>query len=255
MADECSGAKGIICPTIAVMGVTEEENQVYFTPTPERQIYEAYYLKALSAAGAEAKMIRPELRDDEICSAIQKCDGLLLVGGRDVRAERFHQVLHPKARLVPVRRDEADFLAYAEAKKIDMPVLGICRGAQVMGVANGGTLHQHLPDVVHEVDHSSEKEKVRHKVKRQDDRGPVRWPAEFETNTYHHQAVADPGQLRVLAMSADGVIEACYDPAMRWALGVQWHPELMIDEPFHRQIFADFLAACVVYRRWRRKKK
>jgi len=238
--------------TIAVMGVTQEENQVYFTPTPERQFYEAYYLKALSTVGAEVMMIKPELSDDEIRSSIRRCDGLLLVGGRDVHSERFHQSLHHKARLVPVRRDEADFLAYAEAKKKDMPVLGICRGAQVMGVASGGTLIQHLPDVKKEIDHGSDKEKVRHTVKLQDEKGPVRWPAEFETNTFHHQAIAEAGDLKVLATAEDGVIEACYDPAMRWSLGVQWHPELMIDEPFHRQIFADFLAACVVYRRFQR---
>jgi putative glutamine amidotransferase len=231
------------------MGVTDEENQVYFTPSEDRKIYEAYYLKALALVGAEATLISPERSDDDIRDAIAGSDGLLLVGGRDVHSERFHQPLHPKARLVPLRRDEVDFLAFEKARSLDMPVLGICRGCQMMAVAAGGTLHQHLPDVVTEIDHGSNQEKVRHTVSLRDEHAPVRWPVTFETNTYHHQAVANPGSFKVLAVAPDGVVEACYDPAMRWAIGVQWHPELMIEEPFHRQLFADFLAACVVYRR------
>jgi putative glutamine amidotransferase len=231
------------------MGVTAEENRAYFTPDENRKTYEAYYLKALAAVGAESTLVNPEWSDAEIRSAIEASDGLLLVGGRDVYPERFGQTLHPKARLVPLRREEADFLAFDLARKFDMPVLGICRGCQVMGVARGGTMYQHLPDIVTEIDHGSDKEKVRHIVTREDDGGPVDWPAEFETNSYHHQAIDNPGELKILGRSKDGIIEVCYDPSMRWALAVQWHPELIADEPFHRKIFEDFTRACAEYGR------
>ena len=125
-------------------------------------------------------------------------------------------------------RDAGELPLLAAALDADLPVLGVCRGMELLAVAYGGTLHQHLPDVVGHDGHRPAPG-VYGGTHRPGSRRAA-WPATVfgeraEVNSYHHQGVADPGTLTVTGWADDGVIEAVEDPARPFVLGVQWHPE------------------------------
>lgn len=164
-------------------------------------------------------------------------DGLILTGGADIDPARFgDQTVHPKTYDILADRDEAELRLTAGAMERDLPLLGICRGIQVLNVALGGTLYQDVADQFStEVGH------------RQQERGiPVEEPGHDVTvargsllartygeepisvNSFHHQAVKDvaPG-LVATGTSPDGLIEAIESTDRSFVLGVQWHPELM----------------------------
>ncbi|MGA8113416.1 MAG: gamma-glutamyl-gamma-aminobutyrate hydrolase family protein [Actinocatenispora sp.] len=168
-------------------------------------------------------------------------DGLLLTGGADITPERYNAPEHSLAKPEPTR-DRFELSLLREALRRNIPILGICRGLQLLNVAFGGTLHQHLPERSTELVHSSEY--------RDGDRHPGdMWvPAYHDvtvtdpelreltggtvrTNSYHHQGVARLGDgLAVAARAADGLVEAVVG-IDRPVLGVQWHPEMhKIDE-------------------------
>lgn len=184
-------------------------------------------------------------------------DGLVLSGGADIDPERYGETAHPLAR-VEKRRDAFEFGLVRAALERGVPILGICRGLQVLNVALGGTMHQHLPERSGEIVHSSEfRDGRRHP-------GDMWLPAYHEvtvtdpelrelvgegceshtlsptgesrpsfetltTNSYHHQGVARLGTgLRVAARAADGLVEAVVG-IDRPVLGVQWHPEMHAD--------------------------
>ena len=115
----------------------------------------------------------------------------------------------------------------AAALAADLPVLGVCRGAEVLAVACGGTLHQHLPDVTGTELHLPKPGSYSTHAARfaSGSLASKVFGDSAEVNSYHHQAVDDPGRLTVSGWAEDDVIEAVEAPAMRFVLGVQWHPE------------------------------
>jgi putative glutamine amidotransferase len=168
-------------------------------------------------------------------------DGLVMSGGADIHPERYGAPVHPLARLEP-RRDAFEFGLVRAAFERDLPVLGICRGMQVLNVALGGTMHQHLPERSTELVHSSEfRDGQRfpdelwlpayHDVLVTDPELRELTGERVTTNSYHHQGVAQLGEgLRVAARAADGLVEALVGVDRR-VLGVQWHPEMhAVDE-------------------------
>ena len=129
-----------------------------------------------------------------------------------------------------------------------VPVLGNCRGEQGHAVALGGRLIQHIPDEVEgalEHDRSMTRHETAHEVAVVPGTLLARivGAARMEVNTSHHQAVVEPGEAVVNARAADGVIEGIEDPRQRFCLGVQWHPEFLVD-PGDQRIFEAFVAAC-----------
>ena len=129
-----------------------------------------------------------------------------------------------------------------------VPVLGICGGEQLLAVAVGGRLIQHIPDEVEgalEHDRSMTRHETAHEVAVVPGTLLARivGAARMEVNTSHHQAVVEPGEAVVNARAADGVIEGIEDPRQRFCLGVQWHPEFLVD-PGDQRIFEAFVAAC-----------
>lgn len=175
-----------------------------------------------------------------------KPSGVILTGGPDVEPWRYGQAplagvaLHPDA-----ARDALDLELLARADEAGWPVLAVCYGCQLLAVARGGSLIQDLPTAGLE-GHGVYKplDRLAHRVQMLAARLLSWLPSEFEVNSRHHQAIADPGRLRVVGRSPDGVIEAVEDAeAARFVVGVQWHPENLLFEP-HLELFRRFRAAC-----------
>jgi putative glutamine amidotransferase len=159
-------------------------------------------------------------------------DGLLLAGGADVDPSMYRAERHPKTVNTRPDRDRAEIALARRALERDLPVLGICRGMQVLNVALGGTLIQHLPDDVGHTDHRRSLgsfDNADHDVRLTPGSLAAKAAGEtvHATKSHHHQGVADLGEgLEATGWSVlDELVEAVELPDRRWALGVQWHPE------------------------------
>jgi putative glutamine amidotransferase len=186
----------------------------------------AAYVRAVEAAGGRALLVPPSMEGiDETLDAL---DGLLFSGGSDLDPEIYGQQAHAETDGVVPERDRAELALLQAALERDMPVLAVCRGSQVLNVARGGDLVQHLPDVV-----GDEKHKHTPGVFADHDVGLVSGTRVQQilgdhapVKSHHHQGYGRLGEgLREAARAEDGTIEALEDPSRRFALGVLWHPE------------------------------
>jgi putative glutamine amidotransferase len=192
----------------------------------------ATYAAAVHAAGGAAMLLPPPHRDEVAAIAESVVDGLhgvILSGGADVDPARYGAVREPATGPARPDRDDWELAVVAACLERDLPLLGVCRGMQVLAVALGATLHQHLPDVVGHDAHLSQIGKHgRHDVRL----APGSRLAEIlgprvEVATYHHQAVATlPAAVVAQGWADDGTIEAFEVRGAAWAVGVQWHPEV-----------------------------
>ena len=186
------------------------------------------YVTQVEAAGALAVVVpHATAQDPEI---LRLLDGLLLAGGPDVDPARFGAEPHPQTVARP-ERDDAEFALLDAAWQRDLPVLGICRGMQVMAVHAGGKLVQHLPDVVGDDRHRGGPGIFSEHVVTTEPGSLIASVLgdHVTVNSYHHQGVADPGSLTVTGHADDGTIEVLEARGKRFTLGVQWHPEAMDD--------------------------
>ena len=185
------------------------------------------YTAAVTVAGGRAVLIPPDEADADVLRVL---DGLVLSGGPDVDPGLYgaepgpYTVTHPD-------RDRAEMRLVTRALEMDVPVLGVCRGMQLLTVAAGGTLHQHLPDVL-----GHEKHRPAPGVYGEHDARFVPGSRiaglmgdDLAVRCFHHQGVDDPGKLTVTGRAEDGLVEAVEDPGHRFVLGVQWHPEVTRD--------------------------
>ena len=216
----------------------------------DRWFVKAPYIRAVVEAGGVPLLIPPTWDERLLVLCLDRVDGLLLTGGVDVDPALYGQEPHKALGKVDREWDDLDVVAARLALARDMPVLGICRGVQVLNVAAGGTLVQDIASQV--------KGALAHQQS-----APVWEPTHEVTvaegsrlhallgvtatavNSFHHQAVqvVAPG-FRAVAHAADGVIEGIESELHRFAVGVQWHPELMAgSDAVQRRLFAGFLAA------------
>lgn len=155
-------------------------------------------------------------------------DALLVVGGNDVDPALYGREPHPQNGEVSPRRDSVELAVVRRALERDVPLLGICRGIQVLNVARGGTLVQHLADVMDVTPHRrSDAEFGEHDVVTEPG-SRLRSIVGERTRvlSHHHQGIERLGEgLAVTARAPDGVIEGLEDPALRFAVGVLWHPD------------------------------
>lgn len=185
------------------------------------------YVRAVEAAGGRAIVVPPSTADPQ--EVLRVLDGLVLAGGADIDPERYGEPAHEQTVGLRPERDAGELALLDGALTDDLPVLGICRGMQIMTVHAGGRLSQHLPDEVgHEGHRPSPGVYGEHGVRIAPDSAVGRILGDStRVRSYHHQGVADPGKLTVTGWDADdGTVEVVEDPSHRFALGVLWHPEV-----------------------------
>jgi putative glutamine amidotransferase len=212
-------------------------------PNPEMALGMTY-VRAIEMAGGIAVVV-PPLDNRDVPRMIARLDGLLLSGGPDLAPHAYGAQPHLELGSTEPLLDRFEYATAREALRLGLPILGICRGAQTLNVARGGTLHQHLPDVVGDA--------ISHR-QIEDGRLPthpvviapgstlatVLGTTELSVNSFHHQAVDRLGAgLCACAWAPDGTIEAIEDPEQRFVLAVQWHAETLRDIPVHLALFEE----------------
>ncbi|GAA2617656.1 gamma-glutamyl-gamma-aminobutyrate hydrolase family protein [Dactylosporangium fulvum] len=191
------------------------------------------YVRMVREAGARPVVLPPDAGDDA-AELVRRLDGLVLAGGADITPERYGAEAHPTTTTRP-DRDAGELAVLHAALDADLPLLGVCRGMELLAVAYGGTLHQHLPDLLGNARHQPAPGVYGAHPARfaPGSRAEAVFGPAAQVNSYHHQAVDTPGTLTVTGWADDDVVEAVEDPARRFVLGVQWHPEEASDvRPF-----------------------
>jgi len=208
------------------------------------------YLEALGRAGALTVVI-PPMAGPAIPALLDRVDGICLSGGPDIDPDAYGAAPHPELGPTEPPLDAFELALARAADQRDMPILGICRGAQLLNVARGGTLHQHLPDVVgHGVTHrqpGAPGEPVHDVTVAPGSRLAAILGGRRGTpvNSFHHQAVDVLGErLAVTARAADGTVEAFEAADRGFVLGVQWHAECLVDREEQMGLFAALVDAC-----------
>ncbi len=185
------------------------------------------YVRAVEQAGGRPLLVPPS--DEGVEETLDAVDALVFSGGSDLDPQHYGADAHPETFGVHPERDQAELELLKAALERDMPVLGICRGIQVLNVARGGNLHQHLPEVVGHEGHKHDPPGafIDHDVEIDPDTKLAEiLGARHAVKSHHHQGLASVGEgLRVSAHAEDGSIEGIEDPRQRFALGVLWHPE------------------------------
>lgn len=220
--------------------VSRHYDEFYYIP--------AKYVAAVRRAGGVPVLLPPgEMALDEWLDLV---DGVIVIGGADVHPEQYGgDAQHPTLTALDRERDQTEMaLIELVIERADRPTLCICRGLQVMNVALGGTLHEHLPDVIDEDIHRSEDGGWRvQPIRAEPDSRLAQAMQTEQASTYsgHHQAInrlADG--VRITAIAPDGIIEAIEHEQHPWLLGVQWHPEMSADsDPSQQGLFDALVAA------------
>lgn len=213
-----------------------------------RKYMQSKYTASLRRAGAKAVWIET----DDLGKAIQEmllCDGLLLSGGEDVNPSFYGQTATEKCGKIVPARDHAEMKMLEAFLPTGKPILGICRGEQLMNVFFGGTLHQDIADVATSChDDYPRKNRGNHEVSvtRGTKLAEIMGQETFLANSLHHQAVDKVAPALILsARSEDGIVEGVEHPAHPFCIGVQWHPEHMSAySKLQRRIFDAFVDAC-----------
>ena len=209
------------------------------------------YISAIEKAGGLPVLI-PYVESDEILDGmVDGCDGFFFTGGKDIDPARYNEIKKETCDEIQPYRDDLEFRAFKKAFEAKKPILAICRGAQLVNVALGGTLYQDIPseintELVHrqtvgEFEYSHDVNVVKDT--------PLYALVGNETikaNSFHHQAIKELGEgLEVMAKADDGIIEAVYYNGDRYLRAYQWHPERLFDKDrYNRSVFEDFINEC-----------
>jgi putative glutamine amidotransferase len=216
----------------------------------EADILHAAYARSIEVAGGIAVLLPPT--DDPSSDAVDvvaRLDGLIIAGGADVDPRRYTEdVPHERTADWREDRDAWELALLDAARESQLPVLGICRGMQVLNVALGGSLHQHLPDLEGQVNHRQDRTSgdPSHRVTlaRDSRLTKVIGRRYVEVNSFHHQALHALGRgLAVAGRAPDGVVEAVEVPGRRFTFGVQWHAECLAERPEHLALFRGLVRA------------
>jgi putative glutamine amidotransferase len=220
-----SGSSSVARPVIGITAYAEPSVRWGVWDSPAAVVPLAY-VEAIERAGGRPLLVPPS--EEGIEETLAVVDGLLFSGGSDIDPDEYGHEAHPETLGVRPDRDRGELALLRAALERDVPVLAVCRGSQVLNVARGGDLVQHLPDVVGDekhkhtpgqyADHDGTVEPDTRLGSLLGDRAPVK--------SHHHQGFGQLGEgLRESARAEDGTLEALEDPSRRFTLGVLWHPE------------------------------
>jgi putative glutamine amidotransferase len=185
------------------------------------------YVSAVERAGGRPLLIPPS--EDGIPETLDVLDGIVFSGGADVDPTMYGANAHPETDSPQAKRDAGELALLTAALERDLPTLAICRGFQLMNVARGGDLVQHLPEEVGHEDHKQVPGSfTEHAVEvREGSRLAQIVSGRSDVASHHHQGLGRLGEgLVETAWAHDGTLEGLEDPALRFAIGVQWHPEM-----------------------------
>jgi len=224
-------------------------------PQPEIVLGVAY-ARAVERAGG-APVVLPPLADADVTPLVSQLAGVCVSGGPDIDPAAYGADRHPRLGPVEPELDAFELAVVRRADALGLPVLGICRGCQVVNVARGGTLHQHVPDVSDgSVSHrqGASGRETTHDIRI--DAGSrlasIVGAEDLPVNAFHHQAVDRPGRgLRPVAWAPDGIVEAIEGDGAALYLGVQWHVETLVHLERHARVF-EALVDAAAHRRERR---
>lgn len=206
------------------------------------------YLDGVTASGAAAVLLPPQ-PEGAAAAVLAGLDGLVLTGGIDVQPELYGARRHPLTDPARTDRDAWELALLRGARERGMPVFGICRGMQLLNVALGGTLHQHLPEAL-----GTERYRLGGgvfatntvQIENGSRLAGILGAGAYDVQSYHHQGVDRVGEgLVVSARTDDGLVQAVEVPGDDYVVAVQWHPEENTDD---RRLFAALVAAASAYR-------
>ena len=205
------------------------------------------YLDAVRAAGGMPVILAP-VSAVELESLVRRLDAVVLSGGPDLDPSAYGAPAHPELGPTEPELDRFELDLARAAVTRGMPVLGICRGMQVLNVALGGSLHQHLPDLEGGTEHRQQRPNFEptHRVTLARDSRLTKVVGRryVEVNSFHHQGLHTLGKgLAIAGHAPDGQIEAVEVRGRRFTFGVQWHAECLVDRPEHLALFRGLVRA------------
>jgi putative glutamine amidotransferase len=210
-----------------LIGITSYAEEIRWGVwTEEAALIPLSYVRAVEHAGGRALIVPPS--EDGLEETLGALDGLILSGGGDLDPALYRAEAHPETDAPRPARDQAELRLLQAALERDMPVLAVCRGSQLLNIARGGDLVQHLPDQLGHERHKHEPGQFSdHGVRLDpDSRVGTLLGEHAPVKSHHHQGYGTLGEgLREAAWADDGTVEALEDPERRFAIGVLWHPE------------------------------
>ncbi len=210
----------------------------------------ALYVEMVKNAGGQPILLPPVKALEEAKEALGLVDGLILSGGGDISPNFFGELPSREMGDCLPDRDLSEIILAQVAINLDMPVLGICRGIQILAIAAGGKIFQDIPSQYpRAMQHkqTSPREYVWHEVELLDSSLKVLiGQNKIGVNSIHHQAVSNiPDGFKINAIAADGIIEGIEKISARFCIGVQWHPEALVGENHSQRLFKKFVEACL----------
>ena len=207
------------------------------------------YVDAVERAGGRPVLIPPS--EQGVAETLETLDGIVFSGGADIDPSLYGAEPHPETDTPQARRDTGEMALLEGALERDMPTLAICRGFQLLNIARGGDLVQHLPDELRSDEHKQVPGVfAQHPVEVKDGtRLSSMVGARSDVTSHHHQGIGRLGEgLVETAWAGDGTLEGVEDPSLRFLVGVQWHPEAGED----KALFENLVEEARVYRSERR---
>lgn len=229
----------------------------YLDPAKEQSCVDEY-IQAVISCGA-CPLLFPVTENESVIDAyLASVDAVIIPGGRDVDPALYHEDRHDKTQIPHPQLDNFEVMLVKKAIALDKPLLGICRGLQLINVALGGSLYQDIPsELPHALKHNMHPDyaKAAHQVRVCKDTPLAKLWADILSdndmligvNSRHHQAIKELAEgLKPMAYATDGILEAFYMPQARFVMAVQWHPELMCAQnASQKSLIASLVEACV----------
>jgi putative glutamine amidotransferase len=227
-------------PTIGVSTASARATWGVWTDAPTTLLLETYANRIVEAGAAPLLLFSGTNPID----IVDHLDGIVLIGGQDVDPQAYGAAPGPSTQAPDPRRDAFESGLALAATQRDIPLLAICRGLQLLNVTRGGTLYQHVPDLVGHTGHAPGRGlygETEVWIEPGSNLARMLATTTKVVDCYHHQAIDRLGHdLVVVARASDGVIEAVEDPSLQFMVGVQWHPEVRGDPA----LFGAFVDAC-----------